>query len=35
MGTQAIFQAVMAFDENRVKTLTREEIDAGTSIDAF
>jgi 5-methyltetrahydrofolate--homocysteine methyltransferase len=25
----------MAFDENRVKTLTREEIDAGTSIDAI
>lgn len=35
MAFQDIFDAVLAFDNETVKKLTQEEIDAGTSLDAI
>jgi corrinoid protein of di/trimethylamine methyltransferase len=35
VSIQAIFEAILAFDEEKVKDLTRAEIDAGTDIDSM
>jgi len=35
MSIQAIFEAILAFDEAKVKDLTRAEIDAGSDIDSI
>lgn len=35
MAIQGIYQAILGFDEARVKELTRTEIDAGTDIDSI
>ncbi len=35
MAIQDIYQAILAFDEEKVKELTKAEIDAGTDVDAI
>ena len=35
MAIQDIYQAILAFDEEKVKELTRAEIDAGTDLDSI
>jgi len=35
MGIQDIYQAILGFDEEKVKELTRAEIDAGTDLDSI
>ena len=35
MAIQEIYQPILGFDEEKVKELTRAEIDAGTDIDSM